>query len=305
MLTTPMTSPATPDRTEPIALPHVLAGRYELHRLLGSGGMGDVYSGVDVLLHREVAIKLLRRGPGSEAAEVARFHAEACALAAVSSPFIVAIHDFGFAPEGLYTVMRHVVGRPLDAILAERGALSARRALRITEQVLAGLSELHARGLVHGDVKPGNVIVDRGERAVLIDLGVAADLRAGRALGGGTPPYMAPEVGRHRVDHRVDLFATGILLVEVLSGAMVVDLGDCARRADAMPPALAAVVRVATDPEPEARYRHARAMRDAVRVAASQLRAAGVDERIRVGQTVRCADSSPVTVPSRGSKPRA
>src|SRR5262249_40710842 len=156
-----------------------------------------------------------------------------------------------------------------------------------------------------GDVKPGNVIVDRGERAVLIDLGVAADLRAGRTLGGGTPPYMAPEVGVRRVDHRVDLFATGILLVEVLSGSMVIDLGDCARRAAAMPPALADVVRIATSSDPDARYRHARAMRDALRSASSQLRADGVDERIRLARTVRCADSSPVTVPSRGSKPRA
>ncbi len=304
MLTTPMTNPATPDRIDPIVLPHVLADRYELRELLGSGGMGDVYSGVDILLHRAIAVKLLRRGPGGDAADVARFHAEACALAAVSSPYVVTVHDFGFAEEGLYAVMRHVAGNSLDTVLSARGALPLRSALRIATDVLTGLAELHALGLVHGDVKPGNVIVDREEHAVLIDLGVAADLRAGRALGGGTPPYMAPEAEYGAVDHRADLFATGILLVEALSGAAVADLGDCAHRTAAMPAALASVVEIATEADPERRFRDARAMKDALRGARVALRAGGFDLRAALMLPVLPHDTG-TTVRARTSKPHA
>jgi serine/threonine-protein kinase len=305
MLTTPMTNPSTPDRAEPITLPHVLAGRYELRALLGSGGMGDVYSGVDTLLHRAVAIKLLRRGPGADAADIARFHAEACALAAVESPYVVTIHDFGFADEGLFAVMRHVSGRSLDVALAERGALSPHHAVRVTTQVLSGLIDLHAHGLIHGDVKPGNVIVDRGNRAVLIDLGVAADLRAGRALGGGTPPYMAPEVERRQVDHRADLFAAGVLLIEALSGAPVADLADCARRAELIPAPLASIVRTAIELDPERRFRDARTMRDAVRGALVDMRRGGLDPALILRVPPVRRDASAPTIRSRTSKPRA
>jgi len=265
MRTTTMTSPATPSRSEPITLPHLLAGRYELRALLGSGGMGDVYRGVDVLLYRAVAVKLLRTGDGSAHVDVARFHAEACALAAVSSPYVVAVHDFGFAEEGLYTVMRHVSGHALDQVLSEQGALSPRRAARVTAQVLSGLIELHERGLVHGDVKPGNVVIDPRRGAVLIDLGVAADLRRGRGLAGGTHPYMAPEVMLGRVDPRADLFAAGMLLVAAATGSSLRDHADCMQLTELIPAPLAAVARVAIDLEPDSRYRDARAMREAVR----------------------------------------
>lgn len=300
--TTRMTNPAAP-ASAPIALPHLLAGRYELRRLIGAGGMGDVYVAVDVLLHRDVAVKLLRRADGTGAADVARFHAEACALAALASPFVVTVHDFGFADEGLYAVMRHVRGRALDTLLAEDGALAIRRALRLTAQVLAGLIELHAHGLVHGDVKPGNVIVERGDRAVLIDLGVAADLRAGRGVGGGTPPYMAPETAHGEADARADLFAAGILLVEALTGAAVIDRDDCARRADALPAPLATIVRHAIAPDPAGRFADARAMRDALRGAARALRGDGVDVRTRLAIATPAPSHPPtqVTVRSRRS----
>jgi serine/threonine-protein kinase len=304
--TTTMTSPATPPRREPITLPHLLAGRYELRRLLGSGGMGDVYAGIDVLLHRDVAIKLLRRADGAGADEVARFHAEALALASLSSSHVVAIHDFGFADEGLYTVMGLVAGRALDAILAEDGALPVRRALRIARHVLSGLIELHRHGLVHGDVKPGNVIIERGDRAVLIDLGVAADLRTGRGIGGGTPPYMAPEAARgERIDARADLFAAGILLVEALSGAAVTDHADCARRAASLPPPLAEIATIAIDPEPEHRFRDARAMRDALHDAPAALRLIGIDPTHPIAVPIVPGAPVRVTVRSRRSKPVA
>ena len=304
--TTTMTSPAIPDRREPITLPHLLAGRYELRRVLGSGGMGDVYAGVDVLLHRDVAVKLLRRADGTGSDDVMRFHAEALALASVSSAHVVAIHDFGFADEGLYTVMRLVAGRPLDAMLADAGALTVSRARRVTRHVLAGLTELHRHGLVHGDVKPANVIIDPIGRAVLIDLGVAADLRTGRGIGGGTQPYMAPEVARGTpIDARADLFAAGILLVEALSGVAVIDLADCARRAAALPPPLSTIVAIAIDPDRDHRFRDARAMRDALRDAPRAMRRAGIDPSRPI--TVPIAPDAPVrvTVRSRRSKPLA
>ena len=302
-----MTEPSIQESTEPIALPHLLEGRYELRRVLGAGGMGDVYAAVDTLLHREVAVKLLR--PGGDAAAVARFHAEACALAALSSPFVGTIHDFGFAPEGLFSVMRHVPGRPLDALLADRGALPVASALRITRHVLGGLRALHERGLVHGDVKPGNVIITRVDRAVLIDLGVAADLRAGRPIGGGTPPYMAPEAahGAAHLDGRADLFAAGILLVEALTGAAVSDRDEALRRAAALPAPLAAVVRTALEPDPALRFRCARAMRDALRAATRALRDAGVEPRARVASGATAAPSPSRrrrrTIRSRPAKP--
>jgi len=277
MATTPTTLPELADAdVEPFSLPHLLAGRYELRHLVGTGGMGHVYHSVDVMLHRVVAVKLLRRGPGVDARDVARFHAEACALAAVESPYVVTIHDFGFAEEGLYVVMRHVRGHALDQMLSDCGALPVTRAVRIVCDVLSGLEAIHERGLVHGDVKPGNVLIDDTCRAVLIDLGVAADLRSGRGVGGGTPPYMAPEVARGSVDHRADLYAVGLMLVEALIGTPLGGAEDCADRLASLPEQLATVVGCAIDPDPTHRFRDARAMRDALRGALRTLRRSGM-----------------------------
>ena len=302
MATTPTTFPEITDALEPLALPHLLAGRYELRHLVGTGGMGHVYNSVDVMLHRVVAVKLLRRGPGVDAHDVARFHAEACALAAVESPYVVTIHDFGYAEDGLYVVMRHVRGHPLDQLLADCGALAVTRATRIVCDVLSGLEAIHERGLVHGDVKPGNVLIDDTCRAVLIDLGVAADLRAGRGVGGGTPPYMAPEVACGAVNHRADLFAVGLMLVEALIGQPVGSVDECAAHATSLPAPLATVVSCATDRDPARRFRDARAMRDALRGGTRSLRRRGLAHDA-VLTTDRIPTEPRLTLRSRTTRP--
>jgi serine/threonine-protein kinase len=155
---------------------------------------------------------------------------------------------------------------------------------------------------VHGDVKPGNVIVDHGDRAVLIDLGVAADLRAGRGVGGGTPPYMAPEVAGGDADARADQYAAGILLVETLTGTAVSDRDDCARRASALPAPLASIVLRAIDLDPCERFASARGMRDGLRAAGRTLRANGFDGGVAL-VVPRTPSPSRVTVRSRRSPP--
>ncbi len=176
-------------------------GRYEVERLIGSGGMGIVFKGFDTELHRPVAIKVLAPHLAGSGAARQRFAREARAAAAVVHEHVVAIHNVESDGAAPFLVMQFVAGESLQARLDRQGSLALCEVLRIGRQTAAGLAAAHAQGLVHRDVKPSNILLEHGvERALLTDFGLAraADDASLTHTGHlpGTPHYMSPEQAR-------------------------------------------------------------------------------------------------------------
>jgi hypothetical protein len=205
------------------AVDQVLAGRYRLGASLGAGGMATVVAARDLRLERPVAVKLVPVS-GIDPAGRARFVREARSSAGFSHPNAVAVYDAGEADGYLYLVMELVDGPSLATRLAERGRLDVAEAVPIVNAVLAALGAAHAEGIVHRDVKPGNILLGRGG-AKLADFGIAKRLDdvAGDLTGTGqfvgTPKYLAPEqvMGRPATPAS-DLYAAGVVLYEMLAG---------------------------------------------------------------------------------------
>jgi serine/threonine protein kinase len=207
----------------------VLGGRYRITTLLGEGGMGLVYRGERLQLGRPVAIKFLH-GPYARSPKfVARFEREARAMSKLAHPHCVSVIDFG-VQDAPYIVMDFVTGQTLRELLDEGRPIPSARALSIVRQVLFGLAHAHAEGVVHRDIKPGNIMLGEmtgmGDHVRIFDFGLAklhdselvdGDMSAAHVVG--TPAYMAPEQARaDKIDARVDLYATGVLLFELLTG---------------------------------------------------------------------------------------
>jgi serine/threonine-protein kinase len=203
-----------------------VAGRYHLEALLGQGAFGQVFRARDELLGRRVALKLLRPGRASRKGDQERFLQEARTIAKLEHPHIVPVHDAGILDGRPWMAMRLVEGRSLAALLIESGGLSPAHALQCLIQVASALEHAHRRGIVHRDVKPSNLIVERvdegREHFWLADFGIARVLTTestGDHTVAGTPSYMAPEqITGRRIDPRADLFAVGCVGCELLTG---------------------------------------------------------------------------------------
>jgi serine/threonine-protein kinase len=210
-----------------------LLGQYHLERLLGSGGMGEVYLAEHRLLKRPCAVKLIRPERAGDLALLHRFEREVRATAALTHPNTVAIYDYGHAEDGtFYYVMEYLPGLNLDDLVKRHGPLPPARAVHLLRQLCGALAEAHAAGLVHRDIKPGNVIVcrlgGRHDVAKLLDFGLvrAPDWGAeptrltSRGALLGTPLYMAPEQARgaETADARSDLYSLGALAYFLLTG---------------------------------------------------------------------------------------
>ncbi|HEX5273627.1 MAG TPA: protein kinase, partial [Gemmataceae bacterium] len=199
-------------------------GPYEVTGLVGRGGAGVVLKGFDPSLNRFVAIKVLAPHLASSVAARRRFAREARATAAVSHQHVVAVHGVDEANGLPYLVMEYVAGISLQERIDRAGPLELEEVLRIGAQAAAGLAAAHAQGLVHRDVKPGNILLESGiERVKITDFGLAraaddASLTQSGAVA-GTPQYMAPEQARgDAVDHRADLFSLGSVLYAMCTG---------------------------------------------------------------------------------------
>jgi hypothetical protein len=210
--------------------PGTRLGSYEVVSPLGAGGMGEVYRARDPRLDRDVAIKVLPASFSTDAERRARFEREARAVAALSHPNVIAIHDVGSDQDQLFVVMELLEGQTLRERLAG-GAEPLRKAIEIAVQIASGLAAAHEKGIVHRDLKPENVFLTRDGRVKILDFGLAAQLAptaadaatmAGHTQPGvvlGTVGYMAPEQVRGgRVDHRADIFALGAVLFELIAG---------------------------------------------------------------------------------------
>ena len=301
----------TPGDTQRIARApaerELLAGRYEILSLLGSGGMSEVFAGRDRILERMVAVKRPRRD--TSVAEISeRLQREAIALASIDSPNVVAIHDVGATEHGVYLVMQRLFGRTLDEEISAHGPMSAARACRIARDILAGLAAIHASGLVHRDLKASNVVldrretgggaphgIDRGDRAVLLDLGAALHLRR-RSLTApgtllGTPECMAPEqLAQGALDGRADLFQLGLILIYLVTGTMAGSAVDPTELA--IPPALREVIARALAPV-DARYASADEMRGALDQALAACTLEPIEPVFADRPTLRWPESTP------------
>jgi tRNA A-37 threonylcarbamoyl transferase component Bud32 len=202
----------------------VLGNRYELGRLIGAGGMADVYEGFDRLLGRQVAVKIPHPQLARDPAFLVRFRREASMAASLAHPGVVAVYDSGQDDGISYMVMEYVEGATLSEVLRAEGAFAPSRAADLAIAVCAALGAAHAKGLIHRDIKPSNVMLARDGRVKVMDFGVARTLTASVTLTGsvgivGTAKYMSPEQARGAsVDGRSDLYSLGVCLYECLSG---------------------------------------------------------------------------------------
>ena len=209
----------------------LIGGRYQLGEFLGRGGMAEVRKGTDTRLGRSVAIKRLRTDLASDATFQARFRREAQSSASLNHPAIVAVYDTGEEWDERdnvaqpYIVMEYVAGRTLRDILKEGRKILPERALEITSGVLAALDYSHRAGIIHRDIKPGNVMLTPTGDVKVMDFGIAravsdaASTMTQTAAVVGTAQYLSPEQARgETVDARSDLYSTGCLLYELLAG---------------------------------------------------------------------------------------
>jgi eukaryotic-like serine/threonine-protein kinase len=209
--------------------PRLLGGRYELDGIVGRGGMAEVFRARDIRLDRIVAVKTLREDLARDQTFQARFRREAQSAASLNHPSIVAVYDTGEDMIGHtpvpYIVMEYVDGRTLRDLLRDDRRLLPERAMEITDGVLRALDYSHRNGIVHRDIKPGNVMLTRDGNVKVMDFGIARAVSDAQATMTqtaqviGTAQYLSPEQARgERVDARSDLYSTGCLLYELLTG---------------------------------------------------------------------------------------
>lgn len=214
---TPITCPACAGK---IIVPGMLGG-FRLIRLIGCGGMGGVYEAFDESLKRKVAIKVILRTMTNDPTFIETFRREAQSAARLNHPHIVQIYSFGEICDQPYIVMELVQPDSLDRMM-KNGPVSQSTVLRVGEEVAEGLKQASEMGIVHGDVKPENILVDENRNAKLADFGIAA--LAGARAGAenevwGTPYYIAPEtLRRQKVDHRADIYSLGGTLYHAIAG---------------------------------------------------------------------------------------
>ena len=201
----------------------LLGDRYRLVRMIGSGGMGTVWEAEDETLGRPVAVKVLSESLAAGEHAVRRFEREAQAAARLSGPYIAAVYDFGRSEGRPYIVMELVRGETLADRLAREGPLPPREVSRIATQVAEALEEAHRAGIVHRDVKPGNVMLTPAGDVKVMDFGIAAAAWAERVTTSGlvlgTPSYLAPEQAKsEKTTPASDVYALGAMLYEMVAG---------------------------------------------------------------------------------------
>lgn len=261
--------------------PGTTLGDYEVLKLIGSGGMGEVYQSRDTRLARDVAIKVLPAYVSDDPERLRRFEQEAQAAAALNHPNILAVHRMGTYRGAPYMVSELLDGSTLRQLLV-RGPLPARKAIEYGVQIARGLAAAHDKGIVHRDLKPENLFVTKDGHVKILDFGLAKLAESASTaeepgtesgLVMGTAGYMSPEQVRgQEVDYRTDIFALGAVLFEMLTGQrafkkataaetmsaiMHEDTADLSQLAPAAPPALHRIVRRCLEKNREQRFQSA------------------------------------------------
>ena len=304
--------------------PRMLGQRYEVGEVLGRGGMAEVHRGRDIRLGREVAIKVLRSDIARDPTFQARFRREAQAAASLNHPAIVAVYDTGedsvAAGDVPYIVMEYVEGRTLRDVLKDEGVMEVNAAMSFAADICAALDFSHRNGIVHRDVKPGNVMITPAGAVKVMDFGIARAVSdssvtmTSTAAVIGTAQYLSPEQARgESVDARSDVYSAGCLLFELVTGGppftgdSPVAVAYQHVREDprppstinpAVPPGLDAVVLKAMSKNPANRYQSAADMRtDLLRAVAGQ--------RVEATPVMSDSDRTAMIAPATGTRYRA
>jgi len=300
----------------------LIGGRYRVIAPLGEGGMATLWRAMDEQLDREVAVKLLRPQFGNDPGFAARFKQEARSAGSLSHPNIVSVYDYGTDAEtgGQFIVMQLVDGEDLAAILHKHGRLETDDAVRIAIGVASALEAAHRRGIVHRDVKPGNILIDQDVKVT--DFGIArAVSEASMTVTGttlGSVHYFSPEQARgDEVTGQSDVYALGIVLYEMLTGRRPFE-GDSAAGValkrlsedpapptehGPVPPGLSAIVMRALERDPAKRYPDAGAFAEALRVWRSDPDAANAVAAAAAPMVTPAAGEPTVYVPPRVTLP--
>lgn len=206
----------------------VLAGRYELIEMLGSGGMADVYKASDRKLNRYVAVKILRHEFSSDESFITRFQQEAMAAASIQNPYVVNVYDVGEENGINYIVMELAEGITLKEYIQKKGKLEIIEAINVAMQIVNGIREAHAHGIIHRDIKPQNVMISPDGRVKVMDFGIAKAVTAQTITANtvGSVHYISPEQARGSAcDERCDIYSIGITMYEMITGRVPFD-GD-------------------------------------------------------------------------------
>lgn len=289
-----------------------IGGRYEIGDLIGAGGMGRVHEGYDRVLGRSVAVKVLDESRARDPRFVEAFRREARAAAALHHPNVVSVFDSGQEDGLRYIVMERIRGRTLREVLAEEGPLEPDRAVAIAGQIAAALAAAHHQGLVHRDIKPGNVMLTQDGSVRVMDFGIARAVDEESRTGGmvlGTATYLPPEQARGRgVSPAGDVYSLGCVLYEMLTGRPPFvgenPVATVCRHVsevpvppsevvDGIPPALEALVLRAMAKEPERRFRDGRRFGGALAAAA-----------LHVAPDGAALDTAPVSLPGGARRHR-
>ncbi len=271
----------------------VFDGRYRIEKIVGVGGMAVVFKAVDQLMHRDVAVKVLKDEVASDDASVQRFINESKAVAMLSHPNIVSIYDVSMTSELKYIVMEHIDGITLKSYMNRRGPLPYEEILSYSEQILSALEHAHEKGIVHRDIKPQNIMLLKNGQIKVTDFGIAklpnAETVTMTDKAIGTVFYISPEqASGHSIDARSDLYSTGILMYEMASGQLpfnaenpvtvaMMQISETAKPLSELgvnvPKGLEQVVSLAMEKDPNDRYqsatqmlRHIRRLRENPRV---------------------------------------
>jgi serine/threonine protein kinase/tetratricopeptide (TPR) repeat protein len=201
------------------------AGRYEIIEELGKGGMGRVYRVEDIKTKEEIALKLIKAEFAADKKTIERFRNELTSARKITHKNVCRMYDLG-EEKGLHFItMEYISGQDLKGLIRQTGQLTVGKAISIAKQICDGLAEAHSLGVIHRDLKPNNIMIDRSGNAKIMDFGIARAVK-GKSITGsgvmiGTPEYMSPEqVEAKNIDHRSDIYSLGVIIYEMLTGRL-------------------------------------------------------------------------------------